>query len=222
MSEYEAELGRIESQFLGLESTLAGLEGITGAFRRELEGVGGSLRDTGREASGMSRSVSSSIRSAFEGVLFEGRGLGDALKSVGQSLSGAVLSQAMKPIQGAIGSAIGGGLQNLLGGVLPFAKGGIISSGRVQAFARGGVVDRPTSFPMRNGSGLMGEAGPEAIMPLARGADGKLGVRAGAGRAANISVTVNVSTPDVEGFKRSKSQIAADLSRALQRGARNL
>ena len=90
------------------------------------------------------------------------------------------------------------------GRVMPFAKGGVVSSG-------------PTMFPMRGGRGLMGEAGPEAIMPLARGADGRLGVQtAGGGRPVNV--TVNVSTPDVKGFERSQSQIAAQMARAL--GAR--
>jgi phage-related minor tail protein len=68
--------------------------------------------------------------------------------------------------------------------------------------------------------GLMGEAGPEAIMPLARGPDGKLGVR-GAGGGGTVHVTMNVSTPDTEGFRRSQSQIAAQMSRALARGQRN-
>lgn len=222
MADYEAELGRVEAGFLGLESTLAGLEGVTGAFRRELEGVGGSLRDTGREASGMSRSVSASIRSAFEGIIFEGRGIGDALRGIGQSVSGAVLNQAMKPVQGALGSALGGGMQGLLAGLLPFAAGGVVSAGRVQAFAKGGVVDRPVAFPMRGGTGLMGEAGPEAILPLARGADGSLGVRAGGGGTPSVNVTMNVTTPDVESFRRSRSQIAADLGRVIQRGNRNL
>lgn len=72
---------------------------------------------------------------------------------------------------------------------------------------------------MRGGMGLMGEAGPEAIMPLSRGADGKLGVRAESGRAVNI--VMKISTPDVEGFARSQSQIAAQVGRALGRGQRN-
>jgi phage-related minor tail protein len=73
---------------------------------------------------------------------------------------------------------------------------------------------------MRNGRGLMGEAGPEAIMPLARGADGRLGVQTqGGGRP--VSIVMNVTTPDVQGFARSQSQIAAQMARALARGDRN-
>jgi phage-related minor tail protein len=70
------------------------------------------------------------------------------------------------------------------------------------------------------GTGLMGEAGPEAIMPLARGADGKLGVQARGG-GGDVNVVMNVTTPDVAGFRRSQSQIAAQLGRVIGRGARN-
>ena len=66
----------------------------------------------------------------------------------------------------------------------------------------------------------MGEAGPEAIMPLARGADGRLGVQSSGG-ARPVTVVMNISTPDVAGFQRSQSQIAAQASRALARGQRN-
>ncbi len=217
MADYDSDLARLEAQFSGLEATLGGLEGVTGAFRRELEGVQGGMKDAGREAAGMSRSVTSSIRRAFEGVLLDGKGIGEALSSVGKSISGAVLNQAMAPVQ----SAVGGGLQSLLSGVLPFAKGAAFGAGRVAAFARGGVVDGPTHFPMRGGVGLMGEAGPEAIMPLARGADGRLGIRGGGGGGA-VSVTMNITSPDAEGFRRSQSQVAAEMSRAIQRGRRNL
>ena len=99
------------------------------------------------------------------------------------------------------------------------ATGNAFSQGRVMPFAKGGVVAQATTFPMRGGTGLMGEAGPEAIMPLARGADGRLGVRAGGAGAA--PVTINITTPDVEGFRRSQSQVAAEMSRLMGRGARN-
>jgi phage-related minor tail protein len=86
-------------------------------------------------------------------------------------------------------------------------------------FAKGGVVSGATAFPLRGGLGLMGEAGPEAIMPLTRGPDGSLGVRAQAGAAPQV--TINIATPDVAGFRRSQSQIAAEMSRLMARGARN-
>jgi phage-related minor tail protein len=75
---------------------------------------------------------------------------------------------------------------------------------------------------MRGGVGLMGEAGPEAILPLGRGADGKLGVRGAGGGGGSVQVTMNISTPDAAGFQRSQSQIAAEMNRAIQRGRRNL
>jgi phage-related minor tail protein len=71
---------------------------------------------------------------------------------------------------------------------------------------------------MRGGTGLMGEAGPEAILPLQRGADGRLGVAGGGGA---VNVTMNITTPDAQGFRRSQSQIAAEMGRALARGQRN-
>jgi lambda family phage tail tape measure protein len=103
---------------------------------------------------------------------------------------------------------------------MPFAKGGAFLQGQVMPFAKGGVVSQPTRFGMRGGMGLMGEAGPEAIMPLTRGPDGRLGVQAANG-GRQVTVVMNISTPDVQGFQRSQSQIAAQASRALARGQRN-
>ncbi|MDW9417411.1 hypothetical protein GOB15_23770 [Sinorhizobium meliloti] len=88
------------------------------------------------------------------------------------------------------GSLFGGSSDPWAG--LRMANGGVFSAGRVTAFAKGGaftnqIVDRPTLFPFAKGAGLMGEAGPEAIMPLRRDASGRLGVSAaiGAFSAAN-------------------------------------
>jgi phage-related minor tail protein len=112
-----------------------------------------------------------------------------------------------------------GGLTRLISGILPFEKGGVFSGGHVTPFAKGGIVGNPTHFPMSGGVGLLGEAGPEAIVPLARGSDGSLGIRGGGGRTVTVNMTV--STPDVAGFKRSSSQIAAGIQRAIARGQRN-
>jgi tetratricopeptide (TPR) repeat protein len=73
-----------------------------------------------------------------------------------------------------------------------FAKGGVFQNGNVTKFAGGGVVNKPTSFPMKNGSGLMGEAGPEAIMPLRRMGNGRLGVESG-GQAPGVTVNVHAT-----------------------------
>jgi hypothetical protein len=70
------------------------------------------------------------------------------------------------------------------------------AGGQVQPFARGGVVDSPTLFKFAKGTGLMGEAGPEAILPLQRGRGGKLGVavQGGMGRALTYAPVINIDS----------------------------
>lgn len=212
-------LDALSRQAAELERSLGGAEAVAGSFSDELGRMRESLTYTGREVGAMSQGIGRSLRRAFDGVVFDGMKLSDALKSVAESMSQTAYSVAMKPVQDAFGGMIANSINGLMGGMFGFAKGGAFSEGRVMPFAKGGVVSSPTTFPMRNATGLMGEAGPEAIMPLARGADGRLGVRAGGGRS--INVVMNVSTPDVTGFARSQSQIAAQINRALSRGSRN-
>lgn len=87
-------------------------------------------------------------------------------------------------------------LGSWLGGLLGSADGNAFSRGRVTAFASGGIVSSPTVFPMANGAGIMGEAGPEAVMPLSRGADGKLGVKGGGGVSVPISISIDARGAD--------------------------
>lgn len=96
--------------------------------------------------------------------------------------------------------------------VIPSAAGNVFEAGNVVPFARGGVIHRASLAPMA----LMGEAGPEAVMPLARDGSGRLGVRGGGG----VNVTINVSTPDVASFRASRGQIAAEMSAALTHAQR--
>ena len=132
----------------------------------------------------------------------------------------AAYSAAVRPVTNHLGGLLANGMESIIGGLMPFANGASFSQGRVTPFAHGGIVNSPTTFPMRGGTGLMGEAGPEAIMPLTRGADGRLGVRTQGG-GSPVNVVMNISTNDVAGFQRSQSQIAAQIQKVISRGQRN-
>ena len=96
------------------------------------------------------------------------------------------------------------------------AKGNVIAKNKIVPYAMGGIVNKPTLFPMANGAGLMGEAGPEAIMPLRRGANGKLGVEASGGAMGNITVNVDAAGSSVEGDASQANQLGKAIGVAVQ------
>ena len=132
-------------------------------------------------------SFSSAITGAFKAAATSGRGFEDVLKDLALRIASITFSAAMQPISNAIGGALGGM-------TAAFAR-----APAAQMYARGGVVGGPTLFPLARGVGVAGEAGPEAILPLQRGADGRLGVRSDA--PAPTVVHVNVTTPDADSFR---------------------
>jgi phage-related minor tail protein len=217
MAEFDG-LDDLNDQVDTLENTLGAASVMAAGFEAELRRVQTAMGATTVDIDAMEKGLSKGLRKAFDGVVLDGMKLSDALQGVARSMVDAVYASAVKPVTDHLGGVLAQGIGGLLSGVLPFADGGSFSQGRVMPFANGGVVNSPTYFPMRGGTGLMGEAGPEAIMPLTRGADGKLGVRSEGGGAT--TVVMNISTPDVEGFRRSQSQIAAQMGRALGRGQR--
>lgn len=209
-----------DEQVEALEQTLDDAREVAAEFDVELVRMRESVTLTSREVSSLSTSIGNGLRSAFEGLVFDGMKLSDALLDISSSIAEAAYNVAINPIENSVGDLVASGVEGIVGSLVPFANGGTFTQGRVTPFANGGVVGGPTYFPMRGGTGLMGEAGPEAIMPLTRGADGKLGVRSQGG-GGSVSVVMNISTPDVQGFQRSQSQIAAAMSRAMSRGQRN-
>lgn len=211
-------LEALQTQIEALEVSLGAATQVATGFDSEMRRLREGLAETGKDAASLEKGLSRGLRRAFDGVVFDGMKLSDALRTVANSMIGAAYNAATKPVTDHVGGLIAQGVAGLLGAALPFAKGGSFAQGRVMPFANGGVVSGPTTFPMRGGMGLMGEAGPEAIMPLARGPDGRLGVAAQGGRA--VTVVMNIATPDVEGFRRSEGQIAARMGRALGQGQR--
>lgn len=182
----------------------------TSGLSGQTEAIAASLGDLTK----LSQSFGGALATAFKGAAVQGKALDDVLRSVASRLATSALDRAFS----ALGTSLIGGLGQAMG----FSAGGVIAGGRVVPFAAGGVVATPSYFPLAGGrTGLMGEAGPEAILPLARGGDGRLGVAASGG-AAPVHVTFNVTTPDVAGFRRSEGQMQAMLARAVGRGRRGL
>lgn len=203
----------------GLNETLAQTSTLVTGFDGELNRMKTSLETTGKDLAAVEQGLSRGLRSAFDGLIFEGESLSGALDKVAKSLANTAYNAAIRPFAREASGALAQGVGGLVESILPFADGAPFSQGRVMPFATGGIVSGATPFGMRGGMGLMGEAGPEAIMPLARGPDGKLGVKSAGGGGQTI--IMNVTTPDVQGFQRSQAQIAAQMTRALSRGQRN-
>ncbi|MGF1650356.1 MAG: phage tail tape measure protein [Hyphomicrobiaceae bacterium] len=174
------------------------------------------LRREFQLATSYGQSFARSLTTAFSDVIVKGKSLGDAFRSLALRLSELAIKAAFRPLE----TMIAGGFSRMFAGAMPFAQGGAFSNGLPVPFAKGGVVAAPVLFPLAQGrTGLMGERGPEAIMPLARGPDGRLGVQASGGGSVNI--TFNVATSDVESFRRSEARVLAMLSRAVDQSTRH-
>jgi phage-related minor tail protein len=161
----------------------------------------------------------SAMSKAFTQSASGGKQFDDVLKSLALRLSSLTVTAALKP---AI-SGITSGLNSLFNGLIGPPPGTAFAGGGIKPFASGGVIGTPTYFPLMNGgTGLAGEAGPEAILPLTRGSDGQLGVASNGGHGAAPNVTIHIATPDAESFRRSESYITGQIARAVARGQRSL
>lgn len=150
------------------------------AVNAAMDGVADQLGKGGLEAS------ANSTRDAFKGVFSS---IIDGSKSAQQALQDLLGSMADRFLSQAF--------DLIWGNLFPNANGNAFSGGRITAFAKGGIFTRPTTFGMRGGTGLMGEAGPEAIMPLTR-IGGRLGVAAQGGGGMVVQVINNTGAPSRE------------------------
>jgi lambda family phage tail tape measure protein len=146
------------------------------------------------------------------------------LKDISRMMIRYAMFQLMQGIISSVGGLFGGGnLGSSAANVAqyaPLAKGGVFAQNGIAKFARGGVVYDPTMFKFAQGgamrTGLMGEAGPEAIMPLRRGRDGNLGVMSSGGGTTNVVVNVDASGSSVEGDQQQAKALGNAISAAVQ------
>lgn len=182
-------------------------EASGGDLTRTLESVQARTRDLEAVANGFARAMTG----AFSKGVVDGRRFDDVLKSLTLRLSDLALRMAFQPVTRGIATGIESLFQGLFGGL----------GNKAQPFASGGVIAAPTFFPLgQGGLGVAGEAGAEAILPLSRGPDGRLGVSTQGGSASNV--TINIATPDAESFRRSETYLSGLIARAVARGQRGL
>jgi phage-related minor tail protein len=174
-------------------------------------------KDLTASAGGFARAMTQ----AFSASVTGGKQFDDVLKSLALRISDLAVRLAFKPLEKSLTTGISSLLSGLTGSVGGGASASLTAaSGAIKPFATGGVIGTPTYFPLvGGGAGLAGEAGPEAIMPLRRGPDGRLGIAGGGG---GNTINVQIATPDLDNFRRSESYITGQIARAVARGQRSL
>ena len=154
--------------------------------------------------------VESSMEDGFMSMIDGTSSVGDAFKEMARQ----IIAELMRVL---VVKRMVSGITSLFG----FADGGAFSGGsQIQAYADGGVVGGPTFFPMSGGkTGLMGEAGPEAIMPLKRGANGKLGVQVEGNAGGDVNIVQNFSfaANGDESVKKLIAQAAPQIANMTQK-----
>lgn len=179
--------------------------GLLGALRQLVPELGGDFvklfdetTEQGRELNRVILGLGTSFIDTFTKAAFEGRNLSDVLRQLAEDILRILQSGGggsfLGGLFGSIFGGLGGGSTSSAPASTPAfstpailaAKGGVFDKGKLQRFAAGGVLGRPTLFPLADGVGLAGEAGPEAVLPLTRLRDGRLGVRASLPRIPDV------------------------------------
>lgn len=187
--------------------------------RQKISGIKNTVIDLSTAVDSAARNMTDAfIQFAATGKLsfkdFAASILGDLAKMIIQQSIFNALKAGMNAMAGS-GTGWVASLGKAFGGTVASANGNVFQNGSLQAFANGGIVGSPTYFPMRNGTGLMGEAGPEAIMPLTR-INGKLGVVAQGGGGVNVG-SINVTVQGGQTNEQTGYAVQEAIVRALAR-----
>lgn len=200
---YDEQLRRLEQQFLNGTISLD-------QYREALEQL---KEEMSENEAGAKRLEDAFVRTATS-ILTGAENARQAVSNLLQSLGQMMVQSAMRDVFGGMFSSLSW---------LVAANGHAFTNGNVIPFEDGGVVGGPTIFPMSGGrTGLMGEAGPEAIVPLSRGPDGKLGVRSEGEQTIRLVVEAEegeMFTPRVRQISGNVAVQVASQSSQLQKQA---
>lgn len=206
--------GLTDAQIAKLRELIAASQDVKKSFK---DAFSDSLKEYYKELTNLGSQVAEAVKGAFKGLEDQLVNFVTTGKLSFKDLANSIIADIARI---AIRQAIIAPLLKGIGKIFNIklgesAKGNVFAQNGIQKFARGGIVDRPTVFPFAKGIGLMGEAGPEAIMPLRRGPDGRLGVSGGGG-TTNVVVNVDASGSSVQGDQQQARQLGAVVSAAVQ------
>ncbi len=151
------------------------------------------LTETDRLFGSIKDTVATGLANAIQGLIDGTKSLGESLRGILKQLGGMLLQF---------------GMRTLVDELFPSAKGNVFAQNGIVPYAKGGYIGRPTMA-------LMGEAGPEAVLPLRRGRGGRLGVET-SGAAANVTVNVDASGSQVQGQGGNAKQLGQAIGAAVQ------
>jgi len=208
-AQYGREIAGLQKQNIdALPFYVNELELITSEYGKNVEAAKQFTAEQEKQkqlADGIGNSIGQGMTSAFDALIAGSEEFGASLQKIAsgvlmdiakQLLQIYVINSAINAISSFFGPKTGGSSMFTPDfTAMQFAANGMVASNGIKPFAMGGIVSRPTLFKFASGGagnlGLMGEAGPEAIMPLKRGRDGKLGVAGGGGvSVGEINITV--------------------------------
>jgi lambda family phage tail tape measure protein len=220
--EIDRELQTILERLPGLtQAQIDKLKELVTASKQVKEGFkdtfGDSLKQYYDTLKNFGGQVADSVKGAFQGLEDQLTNFVTTGKANFTDLANSIIADIARiAIRQAIIKPLVGGIFDIFN-IKPSAMGNVFAQNGIQKFARGGIVDKPTMFPFAKGIGLMGEAGPEAIMPLRRGRDGRLGVQAANG-GGGVSVVVNVdaSGSSTQGNNNQAGQLGKAVGAAVQ------